>query len=66
MWSDIPFISLALGPEETWTKAAHVWVFAVKSVVMRGYGFVFKNLSLMIFPADTVKSSHAYTNMEFM
>ena len=33
---DISLISSALGPEDTWTKAANSWVFVVKLVGMRG------------------------------
>ena len=62
----VSFIYLLLVPGETWTEAEHAWVFVVKLVVLRVGRFVFKNLSLMMFPSDTLKVSHAYTNMGFM
>ena len=66
VWSDIYFISSILAPEDTWMEAAHAWVFVVKSLGIRGGSFVFTNLSLMMFPADILKSSYASTKTEFM
>ena len=63
---DISLISSALGPEDTWTKAANSWVFVVKLIGMRGGYLFLKNLSLMVFPADTLKASLDSTNIEFM
>ena len=64
--NDISLISSALGPEDTWMEAAHSWVFVVKSGGLKGGSFVLPKLSLMMFPSDTLKASHALTKMKFM
>ena len=66
VWRDILFISWVLGLEDTWTEAENAWVFVVNLVGMMGSSFVFTNISLMMFPADTLKMSHDSTKTEFM
>ena len=66
VWSDVLFIYSALDPEDTWMEAAHAWVFVVKLGGLRGGSFVFKNLSLMVLPADILKASHDSTKTDFM
>ena len=36
---DIPLISSALDPKNTWTEVTYAWVWAVKSGMLRMYGF---------------------------
>ena len=47
-------------------EAAHAWLFVVNLVGLRGDSFVLENLSLMMFPDDTLKASHASTKTDFM
>ena len=47
-------------------EAAHAWVFVVKLVELRGGSIVFAKLSLMVFPDDILKASHASTKTEFL
>ena len=47
-------------------ETAHYWVFVVNLVGMRGGSFVFAKLSLMMFPDEILKASHASTKTEFM
>ena len=63
---DISFIYSDLASGDTCTKAAYTWEFGIKSGVIRVSSFGLKNMSLMTFLADTLKASHAFTNMEFM
>ena len=63
---DILLISSALYPEDNFMEAAHAWVFVVNSGGVRGGIFVSTNVSLMMFPSDTLKASHAFTKTEFM
>ena len=65
-WGDILLVYSTLGPEDTWLEAAHAWVFVVKLGGLRLNSIVFVNLSLMMFPSDTLKASNNSTNMEFM
>ena len=66
MRRNILLIYLVLVLEDTWTEASYAWAFVVNSVGMRGSRFLFTNLSLMNVMADTLKESHASTNIEFM
>ena len=66
MMLDISLVSSHLDSEGTCVEAAHAWVFVVKFGGLRNNSFVFTNISLMMFPADTSKVSHASTKMEFM
>ena len=66
VWREILLIYSALDTEDTWTEAAHAWVFVVKSGGLRGGRCFFKNLSLAMFPSGTLKAPHASTKMEFM
>ena len=63
---DILLISSSLATEGTWTEASHAWVFVVKSGELRGSSLFFNNLPLMIVLDDTLKASHAPTNMDYM
>ena len=51
----ILLISSALGPEDTFTETVNAWLFVVKSGGLRGGYIFFKNLSLIMLPADTLK-----------
>ena len=66
MWRDIPLIYSDLYPEDKLMEVAHAWEFMVKAGGLRGGSFVFTKLSLMNFTADTLKESHASTNMVFI
>ena len=66
VWREILLIYSALDTEDTWTEAAHAWVFVVKSGGLREGRFFLTKLSLTIFPSDTLKAPHASTKMEFM
>ena len=63
---DLLLISSDLDTENNLMEVSHVWVFGVKSVGMRASSIVFLNISLIMFPSDTLKSSRASTKTEFM
>ena len=42
-------------------EAAYAWIFIVELGGLRGGGFVFSNMYLMMLPADTLKAYHAST-----
>ena len=62
----MPLISSDFSPEETCMESAHAWVLVVMLGELRGSSFVFTNISLLMFTVDTLKLSHASTNIEFM
>ena len=47
-------------------ETEHAWVFVVKLGGLRVGRFVFANLSLMMFPDEILKASHASTKTELM
>ena len=63
---DILLVSSSLDPEDTWMKASHAWVLVVNSVGMRGGSLILTKLSLMNFLDDTLKVSHAFTNIDLI
>ena len=62
----ILLIYLDFETEDTWTEAAHDWVFMVSLRGMRGGSVVSTKLYLMTLTADTLKEFHASTMIELM
>ena len=63
---DITLISPALYTEETWLEATHSWVVMANSGLIIGGYLSFYKLYLIVFTADTLKLSHAATEIDFM
>ena len=55
VWRDISLITSALATEDIWMEAEHARVFVFNSRGLSRGIFVFTNISLVIFPDDTLR-----------
>ena len=62
----VVLMSSALDTQETCTEEIHSLVLVKKLGGLKGVSFNFKEMSMMMFPAYTLKSSHDSTIIEFM